>query len=216
MDWTQPNVCVDDNLAVFGTPNTPSAERVLMLSKWSVPRLLADVMAKSSGDGKVLPELTTPGKMVIEQKISVKNEGPLPIDIHIFVTRHWHELLTSAPNALQYRDKWTRAIDQQPEEPITTAIYNGQNGIAIDTGTDSVAQPNPGRAWTWQPTSMSRDDVPDVQPGETLNLWYRMYLWTPPPFSDNANKNSPQHKASCFQTRIQLESTPSQGNLVRG
>ena len=53
-------------------------------------------------------------------------------------------------------------------------------------------------------------------PGETLNLWYRAYLWTPPPWSDNANKSNPQHNFTAAYTRIQFIAFPQQGTVVAG
>jgi hypothetical protein len=217
MDWTQPNVCVDDNMAVTGNANTPADERLLQMSRWSVPRNVRDVVAVASDDkGKIFPTTRLPGKLLINQRIEWINDSPLPVDLLITLTRNWREILTSAPNAIQFRDRYTRTLDRDPDEPITTAMFNSQSGIALDTGTNSVAEPNPGRLWRWQGTASASEIVWGIEPGQTFKLWYQCYVWTPPMFSDNANKNSPQHNAKAFSSRIQCEAYPTQGSLVMG
>jgi hypothetical protein len=137
----------------------------------------------------------------------------------IRVTRGSKSWLLSNPNAVQFRDRWTYAIDREdltPAIPVTTGIYNSQVGSAIDAGTNSVAEPNPGRQWVWADTNCSDEWVGPVAPGDRLNLWYRCYVWTPPPFSDNGNKNSPIHTASAAWARIQLTAFPMQGSVVSG
>jgi hypothetical protein len=47
-------------------------------------------------------------------------------------------------------------------------------------------------------------------------MHYRCYVWTPPPWSDNANKNSPKHEAAARWARIQMIAFPQQGRLVTG
>jgi len=58
--------------------------------------------------------------------------------------------------------------------------------------------------------------VGPLAPGQRLNVHYRTYVWTPPPWSDNANKNSPQHQAAARYSRVQLQAFPTQGSLVVG
>jgi hypothetical protein len=41
-------------------------------------------------------------------------------------------------------------------------------------------------------------------------------VWTPPPWSSNANKNAPEHQAAANYTRIQLLAFPQQGDVVVG
>lgn len=212
LDYTEPNVCVDENLI------TDDAG-LLRLQQWSVPRLVADVRAMSGGDGKLAPEQALPGKLMIDQRVSWRNDTPLESMVLIRVIRASKRWIVSNPNAIQFRDRWTYVIDRDdltPTTPVTTGIYNSQVGSAMDIGTNSVAEPLPGRQWCWAEANCSDEWVGPVPSGERINLWYRCYVWTPPPYSDNANKNSPIHEAYAGWARIQLMAYPQQGTVVTG
>jgi hypothetical protein len=212
MDFTEPNVCIDENL-------TTDAAGLLLLQPWAVPRLVADVRAISGGDGTLFPEQALPGKLLIDQKVGWRNETPLEAMVQIRIVRAAKSWIVSNPNAIQFRDRWTYTIGKNgltPTIPVTTGIYNSQVGSAIDCGTNSVAEPNPGRQWVWASANCADEWVGPIQPGEKINLWYRCYVWTPPPWSDNANKNSPLHEAHARWTRIMLTAFPQQGNLIKG
>ena len=142
-DWTEPNVCIDENLTV-------TVDGRLQLARWSVPRLVQDVMIKSSSDGKFSePQVVLPGVLMMDQQIVWKNDSPLPASLLISVTRGTRSWVTSNPNAIQIRDRWTRTVDRQPDMPVVTSISNGRTGSAIDLGTNSVAEPNKGKHWLW-------------------------------------------------------------------
>jgi hypothetical protein len=207
VDWVEPNVCTDEHIGVDDAG-------LLRLEPWSVPRLVSDVRSMSAADGKVGPELALPGKLLIEQQTLWTNTTPVDMMMLIRITRSFRTWITSNPNALQFRDRWTHAVDRQPSEPVTTGIFNSQAGSAIDLGTNSVAEPNPGKQWIWTPTHCADEWVGPLEPGQTFRVWYRSYVWTPPPWSDNANKNSPQHEAAAGWARIQLISFPTPGRLV--
>lgn len=211
MDWTEPNVCVSENLTL-----TPDG--LLRIHPKTVPRWVVDVKAVSNdGDGKVYPTTSLPGKLMIDQQVSWVNDGPTDADLMIRVTRGPKAWLTSNPNAIQYRDKWTYAINRAPSIPVTSDNINSQTGSALDYGTNTVAEPNPGIEWVWRDTHSSDEWVSELLvPGAQFNLWYRCYVWTPPPWSDNANKNNPIHAALAVFSRIQLKAHPRQGNLVVG
>lgn len=210
MDWTEPNVCTDDNLAV-------TDDGLLALAKWSVPRNVIDVMAKSGADGKVTPiTALTDAKLMIDQKVNWINDSPLDALVRIRVTRATRSWVTSNPNAIEIRDRWSRAIDRIPDPPVVTSLSNGRCGSAIDLGTNSVAEPNPGRQWAWQGAHDAASEWVTVEPGQNLWVWYRCYYWTPPPWSDNANKSNPQHSIQTRWSRIQLIAYPTQGLLVSG
>lgn len=212
LDFVEPNVCLDENL-------TTDDNGMLRIQPWSVPQLVADVKADSGADGTMYPEQSLPGKLLIEQKVSWRNENPLESMVMIRVTRASKRWITSNPNAIQFRDRWTYVIDPDnltPSVPVTTGIYNSQVGSALDVGTNSVAEPNPGRQWAWVDTHCVDEWVGPVPPQHYLNLWYRMYVWTPPPWSDNSNKNAPKHEAHGNWARIQMVAFPTQGSLVVG
>ncbi|AAN01878.1 hypothetical protein SEA_WEST99_36 [Mycobacterium phage West99] len=211
MDFTEPNVCIAENL-------TTDDGGLLRMQPWAVPRVVRDVKALANdGNGKVYPTEKLPGKLLINQRLDWRNDTPLEQAVLIRVTRAAREWVTSNPNAIQFRDRWSFALNHQPSVPVTSGYFNSQLGSAIDLGTNSVAEPEPGVQWNWVPVSTSEEWVPYlVPPGSTFYFWYRCYLWTPPPWSDNANKNSPKHTAFAKWTRCQLWAFPQQGNLVAG
>ncbi len=209
VDWTGPSVCTDEHIGI-------DSAGLLRLERWSVPRLVSDIKAESSGDGNLTQTIALPGKLLIESNSTWANDAPVDMMMLIRVTRSWRGWLTSNPNAVQFRDRWTWAKDRKPSTPVTTGVFNSQVGSAIDLGTNTVAEPLPGREWVWTPVTMSDEWVGPIAPGERLNVWYRAYVWTPPPWSDNANKNSPQHSATANYTRVQLIAFPQQGSVVVG
>ncbi|AXN53307.1 hypothetical protein PBI_THONKO_35 [Mycobacterium phage Thonko] len=202
-------VCLGENLTV-------GDDGVLRLAPWSVPRNVVDVIAKSGADGKLLATTSLPGKLLIDKRIEWRNDTPVDHRVIIRVTRRWKRWITSNPNAVQFRDRWSSAIDAVPDVPVVSGIFNSQTGSAGDIGTNSVAEPQPGRFWHWWGTNTSDEWVGPVEPGQTLRVHYRAYVWTPPPWSDNANKNAPLHEAEAGFTRLQLIAHPEQGKLVTG
>ena len=209
MDWVEPSVCTDEHIG-------GDAAGLPLLRPWSVPRLVADVRADSAGDGKLNSTVSLPGKLLINTEAGWRNDGPLDVTMLIRVTRSYRSWLVSNPNYIQFRDRWTYAVDRRPETPTVTGIYNSQAGSAIDLGTNSVAEPLPGREWVWTPTQSVDEWVArPLAPGERFDLRYRAYVWTPPAWSDNANKSNPQHEAAARWARIQLFAYPRQGTVVR-
>lgn len=210
MDWIEPRTCIDENLTV-------DDNGALCMMPWAVPRLVRDIKAPAASSKSVIfPQITMPGHLLINQKVNWISDSPLETDVLIKVTRSWKAWITSNPNALQFRDRWVWAIDTDPDEPVTTGIYNSQCGSAIDLGTNTVAEPMPGKQWLWSQTNISEEWTDPLPPGARLNLWYQCYVWSPPPWSDNANKNAPVHSASARWARIQLVAHPRQGTVVSG
>lgn len=207
----EPNVCLDENLT------TDDAGQPWM-QPWAMPRLVADERALSGGDGAILKPLTTPpGKLLIEHKVRWRNDTPVDQPVMMRVIRGPRYWLTSQPNAIQFRDRWTYAVDAEPEEPLTTSIFDGRCGSAIDFGTNSVAEPNPGQQRMWLDVNTADTWLPyELAPNELFTMWYRCYVWTPGPWSDNANKNTPQHTAYARWARLQLWVYPQPGSLVSG
>lgn len=204
-------VCVAENLTV------DDATGLLQMAKCSVPRVVHDYLAHSAGDGQLLATTTLPGKLLIEHKFSWKNDSPVDQTMLIRVTRRWRETLVSNPNAIEYRDRWSWAINTDPVEPVVSGLYNGQTGLSGDIGTNTVAEPNPGLWYGWYPTTSTDEWIGlPLTPGDKLTVWYRHYVWTPRPWSDNANKNQPHHSAAAGWARLQLWAFPQQGPLVIG
>jgi hypothetical protein len=193
-----------------------SPDGKLRMAPWSVPRLVRDAWFPTGGDGPLTPETALPGKLLIDGSTEWVNDAPIDQEMLIRVTRSTRFWLTSNPNAIQFRDRWTWKIDGDAPVPLTTTVLNSQVGSALDVGTNTVAEPNPGRHWVWWGMSSADEWVGALPPGSRLKVRYRCYVWTPPPFSDNANKNSPEHFAAAWGTRLQLMSFPTQGQLVVG
>lgn len=207
-------VCVGENLAI-------NVDGQIELAPWSVPRNLVDMIAGSGGDTTQLPAtITLPGRLLVDKQIKWTNDTPVNHEIRVEVTRRWKRWVTSNPNAVQFRDRWTSVISAvgqaiiTPQRPVVSGLYNSITGSAGDIGTDTVAEPNPGVIYGWWDTNTAEEWLGPVAPGETLSLWYEMYVWTPPPFSDNANKNAPNHQAEAGWARVALMGFPEQGPLV--
>lgn len=207
-------VCVGENLAI-------NVSGQLELAPWSVPRNLVDVIGGSGSDTNQLPSTTTlPGRLLINIEVAWLNDTPVDHDIRVEVTRRWKRWVTSNPNAIQFRDRWTSTITPAglatviPQQPVVSGLYNSITGSAGDIGTNTVAEPNPGVIYGWWDTNTAEEWLGPVKPGEVLSLWYQMYVWTPPPFSDNANKNAPNHQAEGGWARVGLMGFPKQGPLV--
>lgn len=209
-------VCVAENLVI-------SDDGKLRLAPWSAPRNVVDVIAASGGDTtKLLEHKTLPGRLLIDKLIKWTNDSPVDHTIRVEVHRRYRHWITSNPNAVQFRDRWSWAITAAgdefvvPAEPNTADTFNGQVGSAGDIGTNTVAEPFPGKYWHWWGTTATEEWLGPLAPGETMGIWYRMYVWTPPPFSNNANKNSPTHSAEAGWARIAMQAFPKQGKLVTG
>lgn len=209
-DFSEPNVCLGENITTDDTGQP-------RLQPFASPRLVVDLRAMSAGDGALLPTIALPGKLMIDAEASWRNDTSLDQTVLIRVTRAYRAWLTSNPNAIQFRDRWTYAVDSEPSIPYTTSIFNSQTGTATDIGTNSVATPEPGLQWRWaDANSMDEWVSRPLAPGEEFNVHYRCYVWTPPPWSDNANKDDPQHEAYAQWARIQLLIFGQQGNVVVG
>jgi hypothetical protein len=202
-------VCVGENMVI-------GEDGKLRMAPWSVPRNVVDEIAPSGGDGKLLETTARAMKLLIDKKVQWRNNTPVDHQVRILPTRRFKRWITSNPNAVEFRDRWTSALDLPAAVPVVSGIHNGRTGSAVDVGTNSVAEPGPGRFWHWWGTNSSEEWVGPVKPGQTLYVHYRCYVWTPPPFSDNANKNSPLHLAEAGYTRLQLQAFPEQGPLVSG
>lgn len=203
-----PSVCVDENLTI-------TSGGKLQLAPWSVPRQVAVAKAYSGYNGAIGALTALPGLLLIDQQLSWRNETPVDHTIVTRISRGTRAIVVSNPNAVQVRDRWTWAFDDTPTVPVTSGIFNSQCGLAGDIGTNSIAEPNPGMFWTWR----SPDCIDDwqqlpVTPGQTYNVWYRLYVWTPPPWSDNANKNSPFHAVYVDPVTISLIAFPQQAPLT--
>lgn len=200
-------VCVSRNLKI--------ASGALGIEKWSTVRHVADQTFVSVGDGAFSNITTLPGKLMIDGAVSWTSDSPLDTLVLMRVQRARRDWLVSQPNAVQIRDRWTYTLDgTTPAVPNTSTLLQSQVGGAMDYSTNTTGTPMQGRYWQFLDPQLTEDWIGPVPPGATLRVRYRAYLWTPPPWSNNANNNSPVHEAYIRDTRIQLLAFPTQDTEV--
>lgn len=199
------DVCVSANFGIDGG--------VLSLKPWSAPRIIFDSVFNSVGDGSWTTQqyTTLPGKLMIDSTVqSWVSDSPLTTMILLRIQTGYRDWLVSNPNVIQFRDRYTWTIDgTTPRTPDVSSVYNNQSGSGVDTGTLSTGTPYVGRMWEYEDPALVEDWI-KVPSGATFKFWYQQYMWTPPPFSNNANNNSPQHAANSRNVRIQLMAFPTQ------
>lgn len=202
------DVCVSRNLSLDGG--------ALGIEPWSVFRLVGDVTGTSIGDGALTRHTRLPGKLLIDQQLSWVSDSPLPSLMLLRVTRAYRSIISSNPNAIQFRDAWEIGVDETPRVPDPSRVLNSQAGTAMDLGTNTTAQPYYGRVHWHQDMTTSDAWLNDPLPaGSTITVHYRCYVWTPPPWSDNASDNNPLHEAHARSTRLQLFAAPTEDEAIR-
>ncbi|AXQ60065.1 hypothetical protein NTR1_52 [Nocardia phage NTR1] len=203
-------VCVSQNLGIGGG--------ILSIEPHSIPHHVFDQTYNSVGDGSFGAQTTLPGKLMIDSGIQTwTNPSPMPARVLLRVQRAYRNWQVSNPNAVQIRDRYTYAIGgADPRVPDVSSVYNGQSGSAMDVGAQFNGTPYIGVYWEWEDGTLIEDWLGPIPPGADLKIWYRCNLWTPPPWSNNANNNSPQHSASVRSTRIQMIAFPTQDSTVVG
>lgn len=202
-------VCVSRNLDV--------STGELSVQPWTVPRHVFDSSYSSVGNGDYGAQTSLPGKLMIDSGIQTwTNTSPLDAQVLMRVNRGARYFAVSAPNVVQIRDRWTTAIDGDPREPDTTNQYQGASGGGIDMSTTTTTLPYAGLLWNWDDAMITEDWFGPVPPGGTFSFWYRCTLWTPPPWSNNANGGIPFHEATVDPVRFQLMAFPTQDQAVMG
>lgn len=203
-------VCVSRNFEF------PGGE--LSAQPWSVPRHVFDTTFNSVADGNFGIQTTPPGLLMIDSGIQTwTNDSELDAMILFRLNRAYRDYVVSNPNVVQIRDRYTFGLDgDDPRVPDTSNQYQGATGGGIDFSSNTVTQPLAGKLWMWEDANISEDWAGPVAPGTTFKFWYRCYLWTPPPWSNNANENNPEHSARVRNARIQLLAFPTQDQAVSG
>ncbi|UYP17704.1 hypothetical protein OED52_13590 [Rhodococcus sp. Z13] len=200
-------VCVSRNLDI--------TDGELALQPWSVPRHVYDQSFSSVGNGNFSALTSLPGKLMIDSGVqSWTNTSPLPAQILLRLNRGARTFFVSAPNMAQLRDRVTTAIDKTPIVPDTSNQYLGAGGGGGDLSTGVTTQPPAGLLRLFEDAMISEDWYGPVPPGSTFRFHYRANLWTPPPWSNNANANTPVHSCTIDPTRIQLIAFPTQDTDV--
>lgn len=200
-------VCCDENMSI--------TSGVLGISKYSVPRFVVDSTVNSTGDGTLTQQTTLPGKLMIDASVSWTSDSPLPCTILARITRGTRNLVTSNPNYVQFRDRYTYTFDgSTPRVPDTSNTYQAAWGSSVDRGTNTSGVPWAGVYYDYADPSLTEDFLGPLAPGATFKLRYQCYVWTPPPWSNNANNNTPTHSAAANNVRIQLIAFPTQDTRV--
>jgi hypothetical protein len=201
-------VCVSQHFGIDGG--------VLSIESWTIPRIVHDQTYNSTGDGTYGQQTTLPGKLMIDSSvITWTNSSPLNAMVLLRLQRAYRNWLVSSPNYVQIRDRYTYTIGgATPRTPDTSSTYHGHSGGGIDVGVNYNGATIAGTYREWEDPTMAEDWLGPVPPGEDLKVWYRCYLWTPPPWSNNANAGSPTYDASVRSTRIQLIAFPTQDTEI--
>lgn len=200
-------VCVDANMSI--------TSGVLGIAKYSVPRFVVDTTVNSTGDGTLTQQTTLPGKLMIDASVTWTSDSPLPCMILARLTRGYRTLQVSNPNYIQFRDRYTYTLDgTTPRVPDTSNTYQSAWGSSVDRGASTGGVPFAGLYSDFADPSMTEDFLGPLAPGAVFTLRYRCYVWTPPPWSNNANNNVPTHSASANNVRIQLIALPTQDTRV--
>lgn len=200
--------CVSRNLSIDGGE--------LGIEPWSTVRIVFDATYNSVGDGTFGSQIIPPGKLMIDSGIqSWTSDSPLPTMLLFRVQRAYRDVRVSNPNAVQIRDRWTTSLSgTDPASPDTSSTFQGQTGAALDRSAYPDATPFPGQYWVYEDAAMTEDWIGPLPAGEVFKFWYRCNLWTPPPWSANANNIDPQHSANVRSTRIQIMAFPTQDPAV--
>ncbi|MCB8914026.1 hypothetical protein L612_007800000020 [Rhodococcus rhodochrous J38] len=202
-------VCVSQNLDI--------STGALAVQPWSVPRHVYDQSFASVGNGVYGPYTNLPGKLMIDSGVQEwVNPTPLPAQILFRLHRGSRRFIVSSPNVVQVRDRFTTAIGAVPRTPDTSNQYQSAAGGGVDMSTTTAARPYAGVLRAWDDAMITEEWFGPVPPGEAFRFHYRATLWTPPPWSNNANDNLPIHECDLDPVRIQLLAFPTQDMEVMG
>jgi hypothetical protein len=203
-----PEVCVSRNL--------DTTVAALAVEPWSAPRMVQQVTGTSGADGTIASTGLTgqPGRLLINTTIGWTSDSPLPMLMRLIVARSYRSIVCSSPNAVQIWDAWTYGINTTPRDPDNYSLVNSLCTLGVDVGTDEVALPWAGLISQDYPATASEGWY-TLPAGATLNIKYRCYVWTPPPWSNNANAGTPTHSASVRSTVLRLWAFPSEDEDVR-
>ncbi|UPK64891.1 hypothetical protein MYP14_05945 [Rhodococcus pyridinivorans] len=202
-------VCVSRNLDITGG--------ALSIQPWTVPRHVYDQSFASVGNGTYGAHTNLPGKLMIDSGVQAwTNTTPLPAQILFRLHRGSRRFVVSSPNVVQVRDRFTTAIDVTPRTPDTSNQYQGAAGGGVDMSTTTAAKPYAGVLYAWDDAMITEDWFGPIPPGGVFRFHYRATLWTPPPWSNNANDNLPIHECDLDPVRIHLIAFPTQDMDVMG
>ncbi|WP_280420636.1 DUF7172 family protein [Nocardia carnea] len=203
-----PQVCVDRNLSITAGQ--------LGIEPWATPRLVAQQTVTATSDGTITGAGLTaqPGRLTVNAQTSWVSDSPLPAQMRLQVIRPYRTIISSNPNVVQIWDSWRLGVDQAAEVPANYGLVNSLCTLGMDHGTNTSGQPRYMRLHQDYPTSASEEWI-ELPAGSTLNVHYRAYIWTPPPFSNNASANQPLHEAYARGVTLRLWAFPTLDDEVR-
>lgn len=147
---------------------------------------------------------TLPGVTMITEQGASYNTGPRPAYLRVLIARQGWLVTASNPNVTQIRDRFTYAIDAAPPPADVTDTYTSQFTAGLDLSTNKSAVPLPGVITRYSGASVHEELIGPVPPGGVVMYEYKVNAWTPPPFSTNANNNSPTTRATTLGGHIIL------------
>lgn len=203
-----PEVCVGRNLDITAP--------ALAMEPWSVPRMVSQVSGNSAGEGAIASSglVNQPGRLMVDLSMSWTSDSPIDLMMRFQVFRAYRTIITSNPNMVQIWDSWNWAIDKPALTPNSYNLVNSLCTLGIDWGTDNNAQPYAGKFTNDFPATASEEWY-TLPAGKTLNIKYQSYCWTPPPWSNNANANTPVHEAYARSAKLRLWAFPTADQEVR-
>lgn len=203
-----PKVCVDQNLSITGGQ--------LGIEPWASPRVVAQTTQTSTGDGAITGSgLTTqPGRLMVDAQVSWTSDSPLPAQMRLQVIRPYRTLIISNPNIVEIWDSWNLAIDKAAVVPTTYSLINSFCRSGMDHSVNTSGTPRYARIHQDYPTTAT-EHWEELPAGSTLNVHYRAYVWTPPPWSNNASAGSPLHEAYARGVTLRLWAFPTIDEVIR-
>lgn len=153
----------------------------------------------STGPGRMTDFGTTlPGQEMESGSHEVTNDADVARPLMVVWSRPPVYLRVAQPNAVQVRMKATvESGSRLPPEstPNPSASYDAAFTAGTDVDTDDEGTPVFGhytRAW---PGGCYRT-VEIIDPGDKARFSWSTYVWSPPPWSNNASDNNPLQVAS--------------------
>lgn len=200
------NVCVSDDFRIEGGKLGLTA--VPAAGAW-LPTIGSGLWPNSGIPGGPnfgrITEL--PGMRISSAYVQVWNSYGVPLRMMVRAQRPTIALNVSNPNAAQVRSKWAYKVTDEaimdPNHvnwlPDPSQDFDLQVGVSMDAGASNGGVPTRGVIMRAYPPASLEEPVPAVvQPGQHITVWFASYLWTPPPWSDNANNNNPKHTIETY------------------
>lgn len=137
-----------------------------------------------------------PGEPLWDHEIVAVNDAP-SARLAVFRLQRPYSTMFEVPqpNAMQMRDGWAYRVGPGVTAPPVSVVedYNGAWTASADSGTFSDGTTRKGRLIRYFPGSMVDVQV-HVPAGETVALRWAGWVWTPPPWSNNADDGNGRGK----------------------